>query len=171
VTTIWTAHQNSEKPRYESNFRATNKLSLAYSHATTSRAQSAFRRTARPALPRFELGAGDKTVLLPEESHPYGKPNRPGTPVGDVVSNYYGINAEKDISTKYEYLREASKPLSLSYARGHTRASAMAHNHVSLQTFNKSMKKIDAEGDLFKMTKFKNVKPRTDTFNHRKFPC
>jgi hypothetical protein len=171
VTTIWTAHQNSQTPSYENNFRATNKLSLHYSRATTSRAQSAFRRTARPALPRFQLGVGDKTVLLPEEAHPYGKPNRPGTPVGDVVSNYYGINAEKDISKKYDYLSAASKPLSLSYARGHTRASAMAHNHVSLQSFNKSMKKVESEGEIFKMSKFRNVKARNDTFNHRKFPC
>ncbi len=44
------------------------------------------------------------TVLLPEEAHPYGKKNRPSTPVGDVVSNYYGVKATEMISSKYGYL-------------------------------------------------------------------
>lgn len=43
-----------------------------------------------------------------------------------MISNYYGDNAEKEISIKYDILRETSKPLGLTYARGHTRASAMA---------------------------------------------
>ena len=44
VTTVWTAHSSSKLPRYEKNFRATNKMSLN-KKATTSRAQSAYRRT------------------------------------------------------------------------------------------------------------------------------
>jgi hypothetical protein len=36
-------------------------------------------------------------VFLPEEEFPYGRPNRPSTPVGDVVSNYYGEKAEKEV--------------------------------------------------------------------------
>ena len=101
-------------------------------------------------------------MFLPEEEFPYGRPNRPGTPVGDVISNYYGENAEKQIGHKYEILKETSKPLSLNYARGHTRASAMAKGHVSQSNFNKSYERY-ANEHMFKMSKFKNVKPRTDT--------
>ena len=43
----------------------------------------------------------------------------------------------------------------------------MAHNHVSQVEFNKSVR-VDAETNLFKMSKFKNVKPRTDTHNRPK---
>ena len=99
--------------------------------ATSARAQTAFRRTFHHHLPRLTTAIKDHRVYLPEEPHPYGRPNRPGTPVGDVISNYYGENAEKSIGVKYEILRETQKPLGLSYARGHTRASAMAHNHIS----------------------------------------
>lgn len=55
----------------------------------------------------------------------------------------------------------------MSFARGHTRASAMAHNHVSQAEFNKSYQ-IAADSNLFKMSKFKNIKPRTDTNNRPK---
>ena len=86
-------------------------------------------------MPRLKNTIREHPIYLPEEQHPYGRPNRPGTPVGDVISNYYGDNAEKQINVKYEILRETTKPLGLSYARGHTRASAMAHNAVSHAEF------------------------------------
>jgi hypothetical protein len=41
---------------------------------------------------------------LPEEEFPYGRPNRPGTPVGDVVSNYYGEKAQKEVMKKYQFI-------------------------------------------------------------------
>ena len=52
----------------------------------------------REKLPRFNLGMDEKAMFLPEEAHPYGKPNRPSTPVGDVVSNYYGHKAANTIT-------------------------------------------------------------------------
>ena len=100
---------------------------------------------------------------MPEEAHPYGKPNRPGTPVGDVISYYYGDVAEKQITAKYSILRETSKPLGLNFARSHTKASALAQSHVSQENYNKVYG--STQKDLFKMSKFKNVKPRTDTHN------
>ena len=106
-------------------------------------------------------------MYLPEERHPYGRPNRPSTPVGDVLSNYYGENAEKEISVKYDIIKETSKPLGLSYSRGHTRASAMAHNHVNSDTYLKSFASFNDTKDIFKMNKFKNVSARTDTFKER----
>ena len=130
VTSVWTAHKNSNVTRYDKNFKQTNKLSLK-TRATTARAQSAFRKTYSKHLPRFVKEIPVKHTYLPEEAHPYGRPNRPGTPVGDVVSNFYGENAEKMITQKYDILKETTKPLSLSYARGHTRASAMAKSHIT----------------------------------------
>ena len=83
------------------------------------------------------------TLYLPEEEFQYGKANRPSTPVGDVISNYYGDVASKQLSQKYEILKETTKPLGLSYARGHTKASAMAHNFVTQSNFNKSFATAD----------------------------
>ena len=61
-------------------------------------------------------------------------------------------------------MRETSKPLGLSYSRGHTKASAMAYNHVSQQNFFKSSAAASSD-NLFKMSKFKHVQGRTDTHN------
>jgi len=83
----------------------------------------------------------------------YGKPNRPGTPVGDVISNYYGDQAAKVLEQKYDYLRESTRPLGLNYARSHTKASAMAHNYVSQFTYQKE-NNMEGMKDLFKMKKF-----------------
>ena len=163
MTSVWTAHKNSNVTRYDKNFKQTNKLALK-TRATTARAQSAFRKTYSKHLPRFVKEIPVNHTYLPEEAHPYGRPNRPGTPVGDVVSNFYGENAEKVITQKYDILKETTKPLSLSYARGHTRASAMAKSHITQDNFNKSYVALN-DKELFKMTKFKNVKPRTDTNN------
>ena len=105
--------------------------------ATTARAQTAYRRTKKSALPRFDLAIQEKPMYLPEEAHPYGKANRPGTPVGDVVSNYYGQAATKEISDKYEVLSNKRPQTVGRYTRGHTRASAMAHNYTHSENFFK----------------------------------
>ena len=52
VTTKWTAHYDSKKPRNEKDFKATNKIALR-SRATTARAQTAFRRTFNNQMPRL----------------------------------------------------------------------------------------------------------------------
>ena len=67
-------------------------------------------------------------MYLPEEEHSYGRPNRPGTPVGDVISNFYGDIASKVLTQKYDILQETQKPMSLKFARGHTKASTLAHH-------------------------------------------
>lgn len=72
--------------------------------------------------------------------------------------------ASKQITQKYDILRETSKPLGLTYARGHTKASAMAYNHVSQQNFYKSSAAKSSD-NLFKMSKFRNVQGRTNTNN------
>ena len=63
--------------------------------ATNPRAQTAFRKTFNNKLPRFTQDVKERPIFLPEEEHPYGRPNRPSTPVGDVISNYYGGIAEQ----------------------------------------------------------------------------
>uniref|UniRef100_A0A7S3IZD9 Uncharacterized protein n=1 Tax=Strombidium inclinatum TaxID=197538 RepID=A0A7S3IZD9_9SPIT len=132
--------------------------------ATTAKAQSSFRKTFSNNLPSMQSKLRQSQVFLPEEAHPYGRPNRPGTPVGDVISNYYGEEAEKQISTKYDILKDTCKPMNLAYARGHTRASAMAKSHVTQENFNKSYTAITNK-ELFKMSKFKGVYARTNTHN------
>lgn len=44
----------------------------------------------------------------------------------------------------------------------------MAHNFRSQENFYKSIDGAKSQGNLFKMSKFLNVKPRTDTNNKKK---
>ena len=106
-------------------------------------------------------------MMLPEESHAYGKKNRPGTPVGDVVSNYYGQKAEELAVSKADYLVQAKKPMGLNMLRAHTRASAMAQNAISESEWHKTMDLRNRGEDMFKMRKFKNIAARTNTYNYQ----
>jgi hypothetical protein len=145
----------------------TNKQALQ-TKATTCRAQSAYRKTFSNGLPRLQQKLKQHEFYLPEDQFVYGKPNRPSTPVGDVISNYYGEKASKQLEEKYDFLRESTKPLGLRFARGHTKASALAHNFISQSLYSKSFKMTTSSKDVFKMKKFQNVPPRTDTHNRKR---
>ena len=66
VTTVWTAHKAKGAQKYEKNFKQTNKLSLQ-NKLTTSRAQSAYRRTMGNFMPRLKNTIRECPVYLPEE--------------------------------------------------------------------------------------------------------
>ena len=57
--------------------------------------------------------------------------------------------------------------MSLTYARGHTRASAMAKSHITQENFTRTYSAFQ-NYELFKMSKFKNINPRTNTHNAKK---
>ena len=57
-------------------------------------AQIAYRKKFSNKLPKFTKDVKEIPIFLPEDEHPYGRPNRPSTSVGDVISNYYGRIAE-----------------------------------------------------------------------------
>ena len=65
---------------------------------------------------------------------------------------------------KYEMLSGKKPPMVGKITRGHTRASAMAHNYTHSEHFYKMQP--EDQSKLFKMAKFKNPKARTDTNNY-----
>ena len=62
-------------------------------------------------------------MYLPEEEFTYGRSNRPSTPIKAVVCGFYGDVAEQQTLSRYEVLKDQSKPISLAQARNHTKAS------------------------------------------------
>jgi len=40
------------------------------------------------------------------EALPFGKPNRPSTPINGIISNYYGETAHQEIVEKYSLAHE-----------------------------------------------------------------
>jgi Domain of unknown function (DUF4483) len=47
----------------------------------------------------------NKSLMLPDEYHAYGKALRPSTPIRMVVNNVYGDFAEQDMYNRYTALR------------------------------------------------------------------
>ena len=102
-------------------------------------------------------------MILPHEEFTYGKANRPSTPVKAVVGGFYGAVAEKETLTRYEIIKAQSKPVPLLMARNHTQSSQLFKTYVKSQAIEEEMR---ASKVLFKMTKFRNVGPRTNSFNN-----
>ena len=51
---------------------------------------------------RVKQGSKDRKIVLPPEDFVYGKPNRPPTPIKEVINNDYGNRAEAIIRNEYK---------------------------------------------------------------------
>ncbi len=147
MTSIWSLHNRSIKGRPDKDFKALNKLSIR-EKATNAHTQYSFRQNIDV---RLKEPTKDKGIYLPEEEFTYGRANRPSTPMKAVVSGFYGDVAEQQTLSRYEILREQSKPVSLAQARNHTKGSQLAQTHTKLKAEEEQMRQSKT---LFKMKKF-----------------
>ena len=51
---------------------------------------------------KLKRGSIDRKIFLPHEGITYGKPNRPPTPIKDIINNNYGTLAEMNIRNEYK---------------------------------------------------------------------
>ena len=51
---------------------------------------------------KIKRGSLDRKIYLPHEGFTYGKPNRPPTPIKDIINNNYGTLAEMNIRNEYK---------------------------------------------------------------------
>jgi len=51
---------------------------------------------------KLKRGSLDRKIYLPHEGFTYGKPNRPPTPIKDIINNNYGTLAEMNIRNEYK---------------------------------------------------------------------
>jgi hypothetical protein len=99
-----------------------------------------------------------------DERHTYGKPLDPSTPIADVLANTFGDFAEQLTRSRYDHFHKMSQTVAkLECHNHHTKASTLAKEYVH-------HKQLDDGGfiaknplELFKMRKFANVGPRTNT--------
>ena len=55
-------------------------------------------------------GSKDRKIILPPDDFVYGMPNRPPTPIKDVINNQYGNKAEAIIKNEYrKFIRNRSQ--------------------------------------------------------------
>ena len=89
----------------------------------------------------------------------YGRANRPQTPINTIIANNYGEKASDDLQTKYKVwkqLRNTSKGLT---------DIRMTNAQMKADTFTKQKVQAPLEEPKaeFKLKRFQNVEPRTDT--------
>lgn len=89
----------------------------------------------------------------------YGKRNRPGTPIKDVLGGTYCDMGALMQKSRKNYYEKVGAPVKLP-ADKPTKASALANSFVNGRV---SSKKENEEKKLFKLSKFQKVGPRTET--------
>jgi hypothetical protein len=93
-----------------------------------------------------------------ETDHGFGRPNRPSTPMGAVMSGHFEAAASMEQEWKNSNNERVFEAMSkFTGVRPHTRASAMASDHVRS---NRNTMLNKQGGDMFKMTQFKAIKSR-----------
>jgi hypothetical protein len=99
-----------------------------------------------------------------EDHHTFGKPLGPATPIKDVLGNFFGEYAEHMHKSRQDFYRSTSRNGSrLTCHKRHTRASNLAKSFILNGTESKNNTITGNHKDLFKMKKFQNIAPRTDT--------
>ena len=77
-------------------------------NATTYATNKDFRRTI-DIRQKMRQGGRERKIILPHEDFVYGLPNRPATPIKDVINNAYGNRAEDIIRHEYgAFIKEKS---------------------------------------------------------------
>ena len=77
-------------------------------NATNYGTNKDFRRTV-DIRQKMRKGGRERKIILPHEDFVYGLPNRPSTPIKDVINNAYGNRAEDIIRNEYRaFIKEKS---------------------------------------------------------------
>ena len=103
-----------------------------------------------------------------DDTHTYGQPLRPPTPIKAVIGNFYGEISGYQHKVKTQSFRvsdEGFRRQMLNPPKTHTRASAMANSFVNSKTATNQVQQADMSKSLFKMKKFMAVEPRTSSKN------
>lgn len=128
-----------------------------------------FRKT-NDARMKEATGIPNKVNKLPSEDFTYGMPLRPSTPIRDVMGNFFGEMAESEMTYKYEQTKGTFKGSALPTEAKHTMKSKIAHDFVKSKGSedDKTAKLMSGSKELFKIKRFNNVQPRTNTNNKSK---
>ena len=107
VIRSWKVHHPSRTAQPPQDFITINKLAIKM-NATNFCTNKDFRKTV-DIRQKVRHGKIERKIYLPPEEFAYGLPNRPPTPIKDVIYNAYGNRAEDIIRNEYgNYIRERS---------------------------------------------------------------
>ena len=107
VIRSWKVHHPSRTAQPPQDFITINKLAIKM-NATNFCTNKDFRKTV-DIRQKVRHGKIERKIYLPPEEFADGLPNRPPTPIKDVIYNAYGNRAEDIIRNEYgNYIRERS---------------------------------------------------------------
>lgn len=164
MTSEWvsTQHSSHHGKVYDKDFKKLNKIATA-NRVTTCRDQYRLRQHlgdhVRIKDPNQTLRsqAFERGAVRVDHAASYGKPNRPSTPIKDVVNEEYARASQQHQAMKNAFNEEQF--LSTNKFRGsrqHTRATSMAADHLN----STRASVLTQSHDMFKMSQFKNVHSR-----------
>ena len=100
VTRNWNIHRSSSMVVPPQDFIKINKLAIKM-NAANYKAIKDFRKSI-DIKQKVKNGSITKKIILPPDDFVYGKPNRPPTPIKEVINNDYGNRAEATIRNEYK---------------------------------------------------------------------
>jgi hypothetical protein len=118
---------------------------------------------ASAALNNSTFVSKPEAQLLAEDKFTFGKQNRPGTPIKDVIGGFYQGMGEEMQKSRYTYYQKTGQPVKLA-ADKPTKASQLAHTFTNTRVH----KDPAQERDLFKLRKFQRIAPRTETHHGKR---
>ena len=168
VMSNWKFHGQSRRSQPDRDFTKLNKMSVK-DRACNARDMYQFRQT-HDARIKEASGIPQKRHRLPPQDFTYGIPLRPSTPIRDVMGNFFGEMAENEMVYKYQQTATNFRNSNMPTNAKHTTKSRIAHEFVRSkdQEDKKQAKLMSGSNDLFKIKRFGNAKPRTDTNNRSK---
>ncbi len=99
LTRSWKIHRSSSVSIPPQDFVRINKLAIKM-NAANYKSFKDFRKNV-DIKQKIKRGNIDRNIYLPHVDFVYGKPNRPPTPIKDVINNNYGNRAEIQIRNEY----------------------------------------------------------------------
>ena len=130
-------------------------------NATNFATNKDFRKTV-DIRQKIRIGHKGKKIYLPDENFTYGLPNRPSTPIKDVLSNAYGNREENIIRKEYgRYIREKSARVygapKVEVRYYNPQIEEMKKKEEQKKRFNLNGYVIKDEQPMYKMKMFKGI--------------
>ncbi|EAR89726.2 hypothetical protein TTHERM_00974270 (macronuclear) [Tetrahymena thermophila SB210] len=161
VSMTWKYHAETRPKEPDRDFAKLNKMSLTQGLHKSNQFSDYRKRV--DARMKVVKGRNALPLYIPEEEFRYGLPNRPSTPIKLVLGNCYGLEFQQRIEQDYMYRsqQDSFKPRLL--PKGN-KASDLSYTYTKQKL---SQIQQNNNKELFKLTKFKKVQPRTNTYLHK----
>jgi len=156
ITTSWRFHTPSRSGSRQKDFRSLNKKNVKRGMSTSKDFRAALKSETLFTQPAE--GTASISLIIPDEDFIYGHPNKPSTPLNNILAHAYGAHSAMVTQEIYKArLVEAQRKTT--HLPKVVRAIPGIHSSV--------VGKEDAEEKTFKLKKFDGIKAKVHTTNNQ----